>query len=76
MQDLLSDSYARIILKSVETSSKSTLQICKELKISPSTAYRRIQKLYNYGFITRTYTIRAAGTRVGLYKIRSEIKCQ
>ncbi len=71
MRNLLSDDYAKSILKSVEKSSKSTLQLCEELGISPSTAYRKIQKLYSFRFIARTYAIGREGRRVGLYRIRS-----
>lgn len=77
IQDLLSDDYAKSILESIKTGPKSTLQLCEELKIPPSTAYRIMQKLYHHKLIKRTFTINGAGVRVSLYKIRfGEAQCQ
>ena len=73
--DLLQNNYIKSILESIKIDPKSTFQLCVELKISSSTAYRMLQKLYNYGLIKRTYTINDTGKRVGMYKFR-EIQCQ
>jgi predicted transcriptional regulator len=70
MLDLLLGDYAKCILESIKTGPKSTFQLCEELKISLSTAYRITQKLYNYGLVTRTYAMNSASKKVSMYKIR------
>ncbi|MGI0086416.1 MAG: helix-turn-helix domain-containing protein [Nitrosotalea sp.] len=75
--DLLLGDYAKSMLESIKTCPKSTLQLCEELEIPPSTAYRITQKLYNYGLVQRTYTINSAGRKMSMYKIRfGGIQCQ
>jgi len=68
MWDLLSDKAARSILESLKTVPKSTGQLCVECKIPTSTAYRKMQKLYDYGVIRRMGIINEAGKRETLYK--------
>lgn len=69
VQNILSDDCVRNILKSVETSPKSILQLCAESKISISTGYRIIQKLSSHGLVKRAYVINKAGKKTSLYKI-------
>ena len=77
IQDLLSNAYAKSILESIKASPKSTLQLCTESKISSSTGYRIIQKLYDNRLVERIYTINSAGRKMSLYKIRFEgTQCQ
>lgn len=73
--NLLQNNYVKSLLESIKIDPKSTFQLCVELKISSSTAYRILQKLHNYGLIKRTYTINDTGKRVSMYKFR-EIQCQ
>jgi predicted transcriptional regulator len=68
IQDLLSDKATRNILESLKTVPKSTGQLCAECKIPTSTAYRKMQKLYDYGVIRRMGIINEAGKRETLYK--------
>ncbi|MGI0101811.1 MAG: helix-turn-helix domain-containing protein [Nitrosotalea sp.] len=75
--DLLLGNYAESMLESIKKGPKSTLQLCEELKIPPSTVYRMMQKLYNYGLVQRTYVINGVGRKVSMYKIRlGAIQCQ
>ena len=77
IQHLLSNAYAKSILESIKTSPKSTLQLCTESKISSSTGYRIIQKLYDNRLVDRIYVINSAGRKMSLYKISFEgIQCQ
>ncbi len=73
MQDLLSDKATRIILESIKTVPKSTSQLCIECKIPTSTAYRKMQKLYDYRVIRRIGIINEAGKRETLYKSNASI---
>lgn len=43
--NLLQNNYIRSILESIKIDPKSTFQLCVELKISSSTAYRTLQNL-------------------------------
>src|SRR5713226_3966579 len=68
LEDLLSDMATRKILESIKTEPKSTGKLCMECNIPTSTAYRKMQKLYDYRFIHKVGTINEAGKRVALYK--------
>ncbi len=68
IQDLLSDKANRMILRSIMTVPKSTAQLCTECNIPTSTAYRKMQKLFDYKVIRRIGTINRAGKKEILYK--------
>ncbi len=68
LEDLLSDAATRRILESIKTEPKSTGQLCIECNIPTSTAYRKMQKLYDYRFIRKVGTINEDGKRESLYK--------
>ena len=68
LEELLSDAATKRILESIKTEPKSTAQLCAECSIPTSTAYRRMQKLYDKRFISKVGTINGAGKREILYK--------
>ena len=70
---ILSDKDSRKILESIRLQPKSTSQLCTECKIPPSTAYRKMQRLYDYRVIRRIGTINKAGKRESLYKSNSDL---
>jgi predicted transcriptional regulator len=73
LEDLLSDVATRKILESIKTEPKSTSQLCIECNIATSTAYRKMQKLYDYKFIRKTGTINESGKRQTLYKSNDDM---
>ena len=73
LEDLLSDVATRKILESIKTEPKSTSQLCVECNIPTSTAYRKMQKLYDYKVIRKTGTINESGKRQTLYKGNSDL---
>ena len=68
LEELLSDAATKRILESIKTEPKSTAQLCIECNIPTSTAYRKMQKLYDNRFISKVGTINEAGKREILYK--------
>ena len=68
LEELLTDATTKRILESIKAEPKSTAQLCAECSIPTSTAYRRMQKLYDKRFISKVGTINEAGKREILYK--------
>ena len=68
LEELLSDEATKRILESIKAEPKSTAQLCAECSIPISTAYRKIQKLYDNRCISKVGTINEAGKREILYK--------
>ena len=68
LEELLSDAATKRILESIRAEPKSTAQLCAECNIPISTAYRKIQKLYDNRCISKLGTINEAGKREILYK--------
>lgn len=68
IQELLADRCNRMILESIKTVPKSTGQICIECNIPPSTAYRKMQKLFDCKTIRRIGTINESGKREIFYR--------
>jgi len=68
LEELLSDAATKRILESIKAEPKSTAQLCAECNIPTSTAYRKMQKLYDNRFISKVGTINEAGKREILYK--------
>ena len=73
LEDLLSDDATRKILESIKAEPKSTSQLCVECSIPTSTAYRKMHKLYDHGFIRRVGKINEAGKRESLYKCNIDL---
>ena len=57
LEELLTDATTKRILESIKAEPKSTAQLCAECSIPTSTAYRKIQKLYDKRFISKVGTI-------------------
>jgi len=68
LEELLADATTKRILESIKTEPKSTAQLSVECNIPTSTAYRKMQKLYDNRFISKVGTINEAGKREILYK--------
>ena len=73
LEDLLSDVATRKILESIRAEPKSTSQLCIECSIPTSTAYRKMQKLYDHGFIRKIGKINESGKRESLYKCNIDL---
>ncbi len=73
LEELLSDEATKRILESIRTEAKSTAQLCSECNIPTSTAYRKMQKLYDNRFILKVGTINEAGKRETLYKSNTNV---
>jgi len=73
LEELLSDATTKRILESIRAEPKSTAQLCAECNIPTSTAYRKMQKLYDYRFISKVGTINEAGKREILYKSNGNV---
>ena len=68
LEELLTDATTKRILESIKAEPKSTAQLCAECNIPTSTAYRKMQKLYDNRCISKVGTINEAGKREILYK--------
>lgn len=68
IQNLLTDKDTKMILESIKTTPKSTSQLCDECNIPTSTAYRKMQKLYDSKMIRKSGIINEAGKREIFYK--------
>lgn len=68
IRDMLSDKDTMKIIESIRIVPKSTNQLCIECNIPTSTAYRKIQKMYDCKIIRRIGTINEAGKKELLYK--------
>ena len=73
LEELLSDEATKRILESIKAEPKSTARLCAECSIPTSTAYRKIQKLYDKRFISKVGTINEAGKREILYKSNGNV---
>ena len=70
---ILSDSDTQKILESIKTEPKSTSQLCIECNIPTSTAYRKMQKLFDKGIIRRIGIINKEGKRESFYKSNTNL---
>lgn len=68
IQNLLTDKDTKMILESIKVIPKSTSQLCVECNIPTSTAYRKVQKLYDSKIIRKIGIINEAGKRETFYK--------
>ena len=73
LEDILSDEATRKILESIKAQPKSTSQLCVECSIPTSTAYRKMHKLYDRGFIRKIGKINESGKRESLYKCNIDL---
>lgn len=69
---IVSDKYCRTILKAIQDKPKSAMEVAAETKTPISTAYRRIQTLYDNKLIQASGMINNDGKKLFLYK--SKIK--
>ncbi len=73
IQSLSTDKDTKTILESIRKTPKSTSQLCIECNIPTSTAYRKMQKLYESKIIHKIGIINEAGKRETLYKSNNNI---
>ena len=65
---LISDQCARKIINSIQTESKSAIQISNELDVELSTIYRRLQKFQKHNLVKTTFQITSDGKKSFFYQ--------
>ena len=74
---ILADKYSRAILESTMDVPKSAIELSVDCKIPISTAYRRVQELYDHKLLGISGSINEDGKKYFLYKskVKSIMTC-